>query len=208
MHARGASRAGSSEDPQVRRRRDFDVLYETHLRAVLAFALRRTATYADAEDVAAETFIVAWRRFDHLPATAAPLPWLYGVARKLIANQRRGADRRQRLDARMARQPQPEQRLIAGTATSQALAALERLRPDDQELLKLVAWEDLSQAEIGSILGISANAVAIRLHRARGRYEQALRRPDGADMKGSVASRTFASVRGRMFGSAGRNEAK
>jgi RNA polymerase sigma-70 factor (ECF subfamily) len=200
---------GSSEDDEARRRRAFHLLYETHERAVLAFALRRTTTSADAEDVAAETFIVAWRRFDQLPATGAPLPWLYGVARKLLANQRRGADRRQRLDARIAEQPQSEQRVIAGTATSSALAALERLRPDDQELLKFVAWEDLSHAEIGWILGITANAVSIRLHRARHRYEQELHgRPDGDDMKGSVASRTFASVRGRMFGSQGRNEAK
>ncbi|MEO8274108.1 MAG: sigma-70 family RNA polymerase sigma factor, partial [Chloroflexota bacterium] len=202
--ARGATARGD-----LGRRRAFDLLYQAHSRAVLAFALRRTSTQADAEDIAAETFIVAWRRLDELKAIDAALPWLYGVARKLIANLRRGTARRHRLDERVAEYVPTNEQLIAGNPQSEAVAALERLRPEDAELLKLVAWEELSHAEIATVLGITQNAVAIRLYRARQRYVAALEsRDEGDAMKGSVASRTFASVRGRAFGSPGHDEAR
>ena len=187
------------------RRPAFERLYDRHARAVLAFALRRTATPADAEDVAAETFVVAWRRLDRVPDLDAALPWLFGVARKVIANQRRASSRRGRLEQRIAELPQVAEPLVLGAAGSPALLALERLHPQDQELLKLVAWEGLSHAEIAEVLGISANAVAIRLHRARGRYQEA---HAGAAVKGSRFGRTVTAMRGRMFGSAGRNEAR
>jgi RNA polymerase sigma-70 factor (ECF subfamily) len=138
-------------------------------------------------------------------AADGPLPWLFGVARKVLANHRRAAARRGRLEQRIADQPHAGQHLILGTGGSPALTALERLGPEDQELLKLVAWEGLSHAEIASVLGITVNAVAIRVHRARRRYREA---QDGPSMKGSRVSRTVTAVRGRMFGSAGRNEAR
>jgi DNA-directed RNA polymerase specialized sigma24 family protein len=68
-------------------RRQFEA---TH-RQVLAYAMRRTRIEADAEDIAAETFAIAWRRMTEVPPI--PLPWLYGVARRLLANQRRGTGR-------------------------------------------------------------------------------------------------------------------
>lgn len=187
------------------RRLTFDRLYELHARSVLAFALRRTASPEDAEDVAAETFIVAWRRDDRVPPVEAALPWLYGVARRVIANQRRASDRRRRLVERLAERPSSDERLIVGSGGTRALAALERLGAEDRELLKLVAWEGLRNTEIAEVLGITTNAVAIRLHRARRRYERALAEPE---VKASMASRTLTTVRGRMFGSAGRNEAR
>ncbi len=63
---------------------DFAALYEIHHARVLAYALRRTRTVADAEDAAAETFVVAWRKRASIPAD--PLPWLYGIARRVLAN--------------------------------------------------------------------------------------------------------------------------
>jgi len=198
-HAVAGSRAEDADH-----RLAFDRLYDTHARAVLAYALRRTASADGAGGAASWTFIVAWRRLARVLGVDEALPWLFGVARKVLANQRRAAARRGRLINRIAEQPQAGAGLTLGAGGTPALAALERLGADDQELLRLVAWEGLSHAEIAVVLGITVNAVAIRLHRARGRYREA---HAGLATKGSLASRTVAAVRGRMFGFAGRNEA-
>jgi RNA polymerase sigma-70 factor (ECF subfamily) len=163
-------------------------LFEAHHRALLAYAARRTPSLTDAEDAVAEVFLVAWRRLDDVPEGDAALPWLYGVARKTIGNQRRGLLRRGRLQERLA-QSADRTTTPAPTGTEPALAALEQLKASDRELLRLVAWEELSHAEIAAVLGISVNAVAIRLHRARARFEKAL-------VKGPGGWRTWLSVRG------------
>jgi RNA polymerase sigma-70 factor (ECF subfamily) len=163
-------------------------LFEAHHRALLAYAARRCPTLSDAEDVVAEVFLVAWRRLDDVPAGDEALPWLYGVARKTIGNQRRGLLQRGRLQARLE-QTAERPATPAPSGTEPALEALERLSDGDRELLRLVAWEGLSHAEIAAVLGISVNAVAIRLHRARARFEQAL-------VKGPGGWRTWLSVRG------------
>jgi RNA polymerase sigma-70 factor (ECF subfamily) len=163
-------------------------LFEAHHRTVLAYAARRSPTLTDAEDVVAEVFLVAWRRLEAVPDGDEALPWLLGVARRTIANQRRGLFRRRRLQERLettVERPLP----AAPTGTEPALEALSRLSKSDQELLRLVAWEELSHAEIAAILGISVNAVAIRLHRARARFEEAL-------VKGPSRWRTWLSVKG------------
>jgi DNA-directed RNA polymerase specialized sigma24 family protein len=79
----------------------FRRLYAEHGREVLAYALRRTADAEDAADIAAETFLVAWRRTGEVPAGAEARLWLYGVARRTLANQRRGERRRDRLAQRL-----------------------------------------------------------------------------------------------------------
>jgi RNA polymerase sigma-70 factor (ECF subfamily) len=163
-------------------------LFEAHHRALLAYAARRCPTLSDAEDVVAEVFLVAWRRLDDVPAGDEALPWLYGVARKTIGNQRRGFLRRGRLQARLEQTAERPTTPVP-TDTQPALEALERLSEGDRELLRLVAWEGLSHAEIATVLGISVNAVAIRLHRARGRFEQAL-------VKGPGGWRTWLSLKG------------
>jgi DNA-directed RNA polymerase specialized sigma24 family protein len=83
-------------------RHSIEVLYQDNFAQVLAYALRRTATAEDAADVAAETFAVAWRRLDEVPAGDGARLWLYGVARHVVANQRRGEVRRRRLAHRLA----------------------------------------------------------------------------------------------------------
>ncbi|MDQ2966383.1 MAG: RNA polymerase sigma factor [Chloroflexota bacterium] len=168
----------------------FERLYAANDRAILAFCLRRTPNPADAEEAAAETFVVAWRRIADAPSEDHRLAWLYAIARRILANQRRGGERRVRLIDRLRSQPAPATVLAHAGPVS---AAVERLRPDDQELLRLVAWEDLSHAEIAVVLGISINAVAIRLYRARGRLAEELG-------KGSTPTRTSTGVKGRMFG--------
>lgn len=188
-----------SVGPLTAARAGFQALYEQHLPAVLAYALRRAASEADAEDVAAETFAIAWRRADAIPDE--PLPWLYGVARRVLANQRRSGRRRAGLLERLRLHTRSAEQQIAGGGP--AVDALATLDPDDQELLRLVAWEELSHGEIGVVLGVTANAVAIRLHRARKRYAaayDAITSNTSNRVKESADWRTSKGVTGRTVG--------
>lgn len=176
----------------------FDALFTEHQRHVLAYAMRRAPTLADAEDAASETFAIAWRKFASIPQ-AEPLPWLYAVARRVLANQRRGHGRRERL-ASMLRDRIDDVATplrVGEDVDGPAFAALASLSPADQEILRLVAWEDLGNQQIAVVLGITANAVAIRLHRARARFAAALGpTTPGDDLKHPGASRTDAGVKG------------
>jgi len=151
----------------------FRVLFARHYPAVYRYAGRRLGR-DEAADAAAEAFTVAWRKIAHVPAEPDTLAWLYGVTRRVVANAERSRRRRHRLAARAAggltdEDPPPDP---AGV-----LSALEGLRPDDREILRLAAWEGLGPREIGAVLRCSPNAAAIRLHRARRRLEQALDYP-------------------------------
>ncbi len=158
--------------------------------------MRRTQVPADAEDVAAETFTIAWRKFETIPVSE-PLPWLYAVARRVLANHRRGTGRRERL-ATLLRVEDVATPIRAGEdRDGPAFAALASLSPADQEILRLTAWEELGNQQIAAVLGVSQNAVYIRLHRARARFADALARksPDD-DLKDLDPSRTSADVKG------------
>lgn len=131
------------------------------------------------DDVVAETLLVAWRRLDDVPPS--PLPWLYGVARRVLANHRRGEQRRERLAGRVATaacaDAVPTDTAVADDPV--VLAALAALVPRDQEVLRLAAWEGLTAAEIAVALDCSENAAALRLSRARRKLRIALTaRPD------------------------------
>ncbi len=165
----------------------FEALFTEHQRSVLAYAMRRTRSTADAEDAAAETFTIAWRKLDSIP-TDEPLPWLYAVARRVLANQRRGAGRRERLAALLHQYDLPTPLRAGEDMDGPVFDALASLSPSDQEILRLVVWEELGNREIAQVLGLSPNAVAIRLHRARGRFAEALKYSD--------SSRTSVSVKG------------
>jgi RNA polymerase sigma factor (sigma-70 family) len=162
----------TDQDVDEERERRFRGLYEQHYRAVHAYAVRRTGEPDDAADAVADVFTTAWRRLDSVPAAPADLLWLYGVARRVLATQHRSARRRSRLVARIEsgygrppEAPEPDDRL---------LTALRRLPEREREALMLVLWEDLSHAEAAQVLGCSANAVAIRVHRAKTRLRAAL----------------------------------
>jgi RNA polymerase sigma-70 factor (ECF subfamily) len=147
---------------------DFEAAFRAHVRAVRAYALRRTAP-EDAADVVSETFAVAWRRWDDAPAE--PLPWLLGIARRVLANARRTSSRADRLAARVAAEP-PAPAREPGEAIAEAdavRAALSRLSPGDRETLMLVAWEQLDPADAARAAGCSRATFAVRLHRARRR---------------------------------------
>lgn len=131
---------------------------------------RRRVPEADVDDVVAETFTVAWRRLDEVPEDRA-LPWLYRVAANTIANRLRSQRRHLRLVSRLQAEPPPAP---AAEGDPEILDALAALRPDDQEVLRLAAWEGLGPAEIAVVLGCSDNAAAVRLSRARARLRERL----------------------------------
>jgi len=156
---------------------DFDTLYRTHSAAVLAYCLRR-APREVAEEAVSETFTTAWRRRDE--AVADSLPWLLGIARRVLANQRRSARRRRALVERLSAQPAPPS---TPAETPPVLEALSRLPERDQEVLRLAAWEELSSAEAARVLGCSPVAYRIRLHRARKRLASLLSELSGLERR-------------------------
>jgi RNA polymerase sigma-70 factor (ECF subfamily) len=159
----------------------FATFFERYHGPVLAY-LRRRAPAEAADELAVSTFEVAWRRWAEVPVEH-PLPWLYGVARRLLANERRGEERRGRLRRRLAAVPNLASRAGAGaggdpgvTAVDAVVArqALARLRAEDRELLMLVAWDGLDVPAAAASLGVSPSTFAVRLHRARRRLEKLL----------------------------------
>lgn len=161
------------EEPRPEERRRFEAVYQAHYGAVAAYARRRAAGASDAQDAVAETFTIAWRRVREIPEGDAALPWLYGVARRVLANQRRGNQRRVDLSIRVRGQQvasvDVEAEVVAGDERRTVLAALSRLRDTDQEILRLAVWEELAHRDIAGIVGCAEAAVAVRLHRARTR---------------------------------------
>jgi RNA polymerase sigma factor (sigma-70 family) len=154
--------------------RGFDRLFDEHRRAVLAYALRRVDDPADAADVLAETFLVAWRRVDEVPAGAGAKPWLLAVARRVLSNQRRGARRRVGLADRLARELSGYRSAVPTESDLLVRRALAGLSEGDREVLLLSAWEGLTPAEISAVVGVPAVNVRSRLHRARRRLRSEL----------------------------------
>ncbi len=185
--------------------RRFARIYESHYRSVLAYARRRTWSTTDADEIVAETFLTAWRRLDVIPPNDHVLPWLFAVARRVIANQRRANRRRTALGIRLARQPEaahaaaPDATLMASVDQRRVLDALARLKPDDQELLRLTTWENLSHRDSSQVLGCSEAAVAVKLHRARARLAKEL-------AKGQPSSGHEVSSKGSSVDSGGSSD--
>lgn len=150
-------------------RERFERCFRDHYAQVLAFSMRRVSSREAAEDVAAEAFAVAWRRHELTPDPA--LPWLYAIAVRVIANQRRTIARRRNLDARLAHEAgvgdaarDPAESLNRRTAFSVAFA---RLSESEREVLRLVAWDGLDTRDAAAVYGCSPGAFRVRLHRAR-----------------------------------------
>jgi RNA polymerase sigma-70 factor, ECF subfamily len=149
-------------------RRRFERLYAEHFERVAAYLLSR-ADPALAEDALARTFEIAWRRLADVPRE--PLPWLLGVARRALADLRRGQGRQGALIERISETLVQSADDHADTLAvrSRLLAALRDLSEPQREVLLLVAWDGLSQREAAAVVGCTRGAVALRLHRARAR---------------------------------------
>lgn len=160
----------------MERRERFEIAYRELYAPICGYALRRVREQEDAAEVIAETFATLWRRFDSCPQGAELRPWLFGVARRVLANQRRGERRRTALGERLAANVdhaalesiRPEE---TGGELARAFATLSE---SDRELLSLVAWEGLTREELAVALGTSRAVVRLRLYRAGKRLRSAL----------------------------------
>ncbi|MFI6921516.1 RNA polymerase sigma factor [Nonomuraea spiralis] len=159
-------------------RQRFEELYTEHYAAVSGYVRRRTDDPHDTADVIAETFTTAWRRLGDVPAGDRARLWLYGVARRTLANHRRGESRREALTERLRAELAEWTDGPAEFVPETARAAFMRLSGDDREVLSLVAWEGLGNAELAQVLGCSRIAVRQRLHRARKRLATELAADD------------------------------
>jgi RNA polymerase sigma-70 factor (ECF subfamily) len=165
----------------------FLALYERTYAKVVGFAARRARTPEDAADAVAETFLIAWRRFDQIPTGEPALYWLYTTARFVLANQGRADRRRSLTIERIARELQwifPDRAFAIDDERTSGRAAFAQLTSEERDVLLLAAWEGLDARGIGAVLGCSPTAARIRLHRARRRLIEFLgeeRNPPAVD---------------------------
>jgi RNA polymerase sigma factor (sigma-70 family) len=169
-----------------------EALFRAHYRDVAAYVCRR-AESGVVDDVVADTFLVAWRRLDEVPINARP--WLLGVARKTISTQRRSVSRRRSLVTRL----EAVQGLAEQSDLSSELGvaeALTRLSAKDREAITLVAWDGLTPSEAAVVVGSSAMAFRVRLHRAKGRLREQLDTQPARGAPPTVGSREIPLIGG------------
>jgi len=157
-------------------RAQLESLFIAHHEEVARYVRRRTAPEL-VDDAVAETFLVACRRPKAIPPD--PLPWLLGVARRVLATQRRSAHRRFALATRLAAAaPHPTESATSQNSDLETAVrdALARLAEPDREAITLIAWEGLTPAQAAVVLGVSRVAFRARLSRARGRLRKQLDR--------------------------------
>ncbi|GAA4604360.1 RNA polymerase sigma factor [Actinoallomurus liliacearum] len=167
---------------------EFTRLWDTHYDDVLRYAARRV-DHETARDIAAETFVVVWRRRGDIPPDR-PFPWLLNVARNVLANEMRSHRRRARLWDRLrgdsARAPAAD--VASGLAEGSRVAAgLSRLSARDREVLQLIGWDGLDARDAATAVGCSVKTFSVRLHRARRRLSAALAEIDAADRPAPAA---------------------
>ena len=160
----------------------FEELWQELFVRVLGYALRRT-DQEEARDVAAETFTVAWRRLEDVPAGDAALPWLLATARNQLANRRRREDTHRRhlvSGGGPTVQAAPRDPADEVADRSRLAAAFARLSEEDRETLALIAWDGLAPREAAVVQGCSAATFTVRAHRARRRLTALLETGDGS----------------------------
>ena len=183
----------------------FAALYQSHIREIYAYCLRRIPEQ-DAQDAAAEVFMVVWRRRADLPPGDAALPWIYGIARNIVSNRRRSVRRSGRLEARLrglrsvSHVGQDEADRCADR--SLVLAALSKLSEREQETIRLIEWEGLDRGQVASLFGVSRAAIDQRLSRAYKKLERllpddptGLTRTDGHPASGPTADGLSRKIR-------------
>ena len=157
----------------------FEVIYRENVRPLLRYVLAKT-NRENAHDVISSTFLVAWRRFYDVPED--PLPWLIGVARRILADKWRSEARQAALVQRLSDQASTLPTSMVDVAESTFMPgyirdALQQLRPKDREVLTLVAWQDFNTEQLAVALDCSKSVASLRLHRARGRFAKLLDGP-------------------------------
>lgn len=159
----------------------FERAYDDHTRALLGYALRRTASTADAADAVAETMLVAWRRLPDLPPEPDTRLWLYGIARNVIANGNRSNRRRSRLAEKLVSQlaeTHLDSDAFDAAPSGRVRDALSRLTPIQREIILLTATEGLTPADIATVLDLNPNTVRTHLRRGRLKMQRSLTDPE------------------------------
>jgi RNA polymerase sigma-70 factor, ECF subfamily len=171
----------------------FARLYREHGREILGYALRRCPDPEDAADAVAETFLAAWRRLAEVPLGEEGRLWLFGTARFVVANQRRGERRRNRLTEHLRAELRHQLPTEPPADPWGIVEALKALDEADRELLMLVGWEGLTPAQAAQVLGVTPLAARSRLHRARRRLRAQLADEDsgsrGTELEAKEAGR-------------------
>lgn len=146
-------------------------LYETYRNHVAAYC-RRRAALDQVDDLIAEVFLTVWKKIDDAPEGEEALAWIYRIAYLVLTNHWRGSGRKKRLHDKLQSMGieatgSLQEQVVVRDELRGVVEAAQRLRPGDQEILRLSLWEHLSHDEIGEVLGIQPNAAKQRLHRAR-----------------------------------------
>ncbi|GAA4930087.1 RNA polymerase sigma-70 factor (ECF subfamily) [Nonomuraea thailandensis] len=179
------------------RKQRFEVIYVAHYADILAYIRRRADSHEDAADALAETFATAWRRLDDIPQGPDARLWLFGVARRVLANGRRAESRRGELVERLGRELAVwAERVESAENLAGVREAFARLSADDREILALAGWEGLGSDEIATVLGCSRANARLRLHRARKRLAARLDAA-GIDLA-RIGLRAVAMTKGAM----------
>lgn len=167
----------------------FERLFERHHATVAAY-VRRRARAELVEDVVGETFLIAWRSLDRVDGD--PLPWLYGVARRVLANHLRREYHRSSLAARLAHERDDAPPMVLGTEVSEPMrTALLELGEHEREAVLLVAWEGLKPKQAAAVAGCSSATFRARLYRARRHLQRVLSvRSPAPDERLDVAKET------------------
>lgn len=151
------------------RESDFVTMHKESYPRVYAFVRRRINDPETSQEIAADVFRIAWQKWEIEDQSVA---WLLSVARHLVGNAYRSRDRRRELELQLARNavgiPVPDD--SADNVVDQLLPLL---KSEQQEILRLAYWDDLSNEEMATVLGISANTARVRLHRAKEAFRRA-----------------------------------
>ena len=185
----GEAIAASLEDPRA-----FGVIFERHFDVIHGY-LRRRLDRTLADELASQTFLVAFdgrARFDRKRPDSRP--WLFGIATNLTRNHRRREVRELRAMAALAPDPAAglegvEARVDAERLRGELAHALAALPSEEADVLLLLVWAELDQAEIAEALAIPLGTVKSRLSRARGRLRAELERRPGAAADAPAADR-------------------
>ncbi|MEU9335031.1 sigma-70 family RNA polymerase sigma factor [Streptomyces sp. NPDC048290] len=150
----------------------FTAIYDDCRARVWAYVVSRAGRQV-ADEVVSETFAIAWRRRADVPDP--PLPWLLGVARNVLRDTVRAEIRRESFAAELTAWTEPDPDIADDVADrNDLLRALATLPDDDRDVLILAAWQGLGPADAAKVVGCSAAAMRVRLHRARKRLTKAL----------------------------------
>lgn len=162
------------------RQEEFRLIYDKFYDDIFRYCLRRVPNVNEAEDLLADIFTVAWSKFDSLKVVDEALPWLYTIARNVTNNHWRKNGTKLKLFNKLHNKKNQSNIDADSTfndadvSTQYIFDALNKLKPNDREILRLSCWEELNTREIALVLGVSENAVNIRLHRSKDRFGKIL----------------------------------